>query len=136
MAVIGFNLNKINVEKDPDFKGKVSIKNNVTIKEVEKADLFLGKTKQEALRFIFQYTSDYEPKFGKILLEGNVMFVEEKEKVSKILKEWKNGKKIEADIMTVLLNNILSKCNIEALMLSRDAGLPPPVPMPRVGVKK
>lgn len=136
MAVIGFSLNKIEVEKKPDYKGKVSIKNNVSIKDVEKADLFLGKTKQDSLKFTFTYASLYEPAFGKILLEGHVIFVEEDAKVKNILKSWKKDKKIEPEVMTILLNNILSKCNIEALMLSRDTGLPPPLPMPKVQVKK
>lgn len=136
MAVIGFSLNKINVEKKPEIKGKISIKNNVTIKDIEKADLFLGKAKQSALRFIFEYTSSYEPKMASILLEGHVLFVEEDKKAKKILDDWKKNKRIEPEVMATLLNNILAKCNIEALMLSRDTGLPPPVPMPKVNVKK
>jgi len=136
MVVVGFSFNKIEVEKKPDFKGKVSIKNNIQIKDVEKSDLFLGKTKQDSLKFTFEYSTVYEPGLGKISFTGNVLFVEEEKKIKDILKEWKKGKKIEAEVMTVLLNNILSKCNIEALMLSRDAGLPPPMPMPKVEVKK
>ena len=136
IGVIGFNFAKIEAERSPAVNGKISIKNNVQIKEVESSELFLGKNKQAGIRFKFEYSSTYEPKAGKIILTGDLLAVDEEEKVKEIVAEWKKNKKINPDVMAYILNNILNKCNIEAIILSREIALPAPVQLPRVQVKK
>lgn len=134
MAVIGFNFNKISIQREPVLKGKLNIKNNVTIKNVEKADLFLGKSKQDGIKYSFEFTSKYEPNAAEILLQGDVLSVEESAKAKEIIDGWKKNKKIPSDVMANILNNILTRCNIQALVLSRDVNLPPPIPLPKVKV--
>ena len=36
--------------------------------------------------------------------------------------------------MAGLLNTILTKCNVQALILSQEVNLPPPIPMPKVQI--
>ena len=132
MTIIGFNFNKINVEKGSTVRGKISISNNVAIKNIEEADLPFGKDKQNGLKFIFEFTSKYEPNAGSILLGGDVLYLEDSKKVKEILDVWKKDKKAPADIMGSILNTILAKCNIQALILSQDVNLPPPIPLPKV----
>ena len=134
MVVVGFNFTKINVEKKDNIKGKVNIANNVSIKSIEKADLSLGKAKQDGVKFIFEFTTDYEPDIANILLVGDVLFIDDEKKVKNILDEWKKTKKAPEDVMNQVLNTILSKCNVQALILSRDVNLPPPIPLPKVEV--
>jgi len=136
LGIIGFNLAKIEAERALQVKGKISIKNNIQIKDIEKADLFLGKSKQEGIRFRFEYISDYEPKAGKIMLVGELIAVEEADKVKEIIDSWKKDKKVSAEVMTQVLNSVLNKCNIQAIILSKEIGLPPPVQLPKVQVKK
>ena len=136
LGVIGFNLSKIEAERAAEIKGKLSIKNNIQIKDVQKSDLFLGKNKQDGIKFTFEYNSSYEPKAGKITLNGELVAVEESEKVKEIVDGWKKNKKIEADVMTQVINSVLSKCNIQAIILSKEINLPPPVQLPKVQVKK
>lgn len=134
MVVVGFNFSKIVVEKKESIKGKVNIANNVSIKSIEKADLSLGKAKQDGVKFIFEFTTDYEPDIANILLVGDVLFIDDEKKVKNILDEWKKTKKAPEDVMNQVLNTILSKCNVQALILSRDVNLPPPIPLPKVEV--
>ena len=49
-----------------------------------------------------------------------------------MIKQWAKDKKLDKPIMNVVLNNILAKCNVQAICMSRDIGLPPTIPMPRV----
>ncbi|MBW2981047.1 hypothetical protein KY360_06545 [Candidatus Woesearchaeota archaeon] len=134
MAVIGFNFNKIDVEKKDVGKGKVNISNNVAIKNIEQKGISLGKSKQDALRFTFEFTSKYEPKLGSILLGGDVLFLTDASKSKEILDGWKKDKKVPKDIMAGILNTVLAKCNIQALILSQEVNLPPPIPLPKVKV--
>ncbi len=134
MTIVGFNFTKINAEKSGLPKGKINIKNNVGIKNVEEADLSLGKSKQTGLRFVFEFTSSYEPKIGEITLTGEVLYLADEKTVKEILKEWKKDKKVQKDITAAVLNTVLQKSNIQALMLAQDINLPPPIPLPKVSV--
>ena len=136
MRIIGFDLNKINIERTGNVKGEIKINNNVAIKEIDKIAVPIKRENQEGLRFGFEFTSNYEPKLGHILINGNVVIVEDKKKAEDILKQWKKDKKAESDVMTAVLNTVLEKCNIEALILSRDVNLPPSIPLPKVKPKK
>jgi len=135
MAIIGFNFTAINAEKEGIAKGSIKISNEVTIKNVEEINLSLGKAKEKALKFMFEFISKYEPAIGKISIKGEILDIEDPKKTKEILKEWKKSKKVPKEVMTVLLNNILTKCNIKALVLSQDMNLPPPIPLPSVRVK-
>ncbi|MAG15487.1 hypothetical protein CMO88_00325 [Candidatus Woesearchaeota archaeon] len=132
MAIIGFNFTKILVEKKSKIKGKVDIKNNVSVKDVEATDIPIGTSKQNALKFIFEFTSDYSPSVGQILFNGDVLYVDDPAKQTEVLKNWKKNKQVPKETMSEILNTVLMRCNVEALLLSRDVNLPPPIPMPKV----
>ncbi len=136
MTVVGLQINKIVVEKFAPVKGKVSVNNNVAVKDVEKTDLTFGTTKQDALRFTYEFKASYEPKIAHITFEGSVTYFDAPAAIEEIHKGWKKDKKVPPEVMTNILNSILAKCNIEALLLSREVNLPPPIPMPRVKVNQ
>jgi len=136
MAIVGFNFSKISVEKKESVKGKISINNNITITNVEKKDLILGVAKQDGIRFEFEFTSKYEPKFADIILGGEVLYLGDAEEVKKVMDEWKKSKNIPKDVKVQVINAALTKCNIEALILSKEVNLPPPIPLPSVEATK
>ncbi len=135
MAIVGLNFTKIQAEKLESTKGKVNISNNVVVKDVEKSNLSLGNQTQDGLKFTFVYTSKYEPNFGNIELNGNLIFLEEPGKIEETLTKWSKEKKLPNDVMRETLNAILGRCNIQALIISKEINLPPPVPLPKVKVE-
>jgi len=137
MTILGMSFTKIDIEKKASMKGKVSINNNVTIKYVSAMDVSMGKVKQNAIKFGFEFSSKYEPGFGHINLTGELIYMAGDEKKTKELVDgWKKDKKMPPEIMTPVMNNILSKSNMEAIILSREINLPPPLPMPKVSAQK
>ncbi len=132
--IVGFGFTKLSAEKKEAAKGKIDISNNVTIKDVKEDSFSFGKGQQEVIKFIFEFTSKYEPNVGIILFEGELLYLEDPKKIKEILSSWKKEKKIAKELMAGLLNTILTKCNIQALILSQDINLPPPIPLPKVQV--
>ena len=132
--IVGFGFTKLSAEKHESAKGKIDINNNVSIKNVVEDDLSFGKEKHNVLKFIFEFTSKYEPSIVAILFEGELLYMEDPKKVKEILASWKKDKKIPKEIMAGLLNTILTKCNVQALILSQDINLPPPIPLPKVQI--
>jgi hypothetical protein len=132
MAIVGFNFTRMQTERLMPLEGKISINNNVSIKDISRMDLTLGSSKEPALRFLFEFTSEYEPKIGNITLNGDVTYLADEKRVQEILKDWKKDKRINKDLMTTILNHVLTKCNVQALLLSKEVNLPPPIPLPKL----
>ncbi len=135
MALLGFNFKKILAEKKTDSREKININNNVSIINVEQATFPIGAQTQEGSRIHFLFTTTYDPDFGTIELHGNLMYLAEEKEIKEIQKTWDKDKKLAPDLMKQVINAILGKCNIQALVMSRDVALPPPVPLPRVTVR-
>ena len=136
MTIVGFLFTKMHAEKKEGTKGKINISNNVSVKDVKESETAFSSENQKTISFQFFFTSKYEPDVGEISLEGNVIYMGKKDEVKKIMASWKKDKKIDKDIMKNILNTILTKCNIEALILSREISLPPPIPLPKVEQKE
>ena len=134
MVVVGFNFTKMNIERKNPVKGKVKITNNVGIKKVELQDLALGKTKQQGLKVTFEFVTKYETNIGEINLQGDLIFMADEKKLKEVADQWKKNKSVPKDVMTHILNNILNKCNVQALILSQQMNLPAPIPLPKVNV--
>lgn len=135
MSVVGIQFNKIVIEKKSPAKGKVNVNNNVAIQNVEKTDLTFGTSKQNAIRFDFEFKVQYDPGVAEMQFLGNLTYFEKAEVIDEVIKAWKKDKKVPKEIMTPVLNSVLAKCNVEALVLSREVNLPPPMPMPKVDLK-
>ena len=132
MTIIGFNFNNINVERKEGVTGKVNIKNNVAVKDVIDHPMDLGGGDQKAVKFLFEFVSSYEPGLGTIKLGGDLVYIETKANVKSLVDEWKKAKKVKKEVMANILNTVLTKCNIEALILSQKVNLPPPIQLPTV----
>lgn len=130
--IVGFNFTRISAEKMEGYKGKIDINNNVALKDVVQEDINLGKEKQNIIKFKFEFTCKYEPSLGMILFEGNVLYLDDPKKIKEIVASWKKDKIVPKDLMGMLLNQIMTKCNIHAIGLSQDINLPPPIPLPKV----
>ena len=133
--IVGFNFTKLSAEKNEKAKGKIDISNNVSIKDIQESDISFGKDKQSVIKFIFEFTSKYGPSVGTILFEGELLYLEEPKKIKELLGNWKKDKKVPKELMAGMLNTILTKCNIQALILSQEINLPPPIPIPKVQLK-
>ena len=129
MRIIGFNFKKIEVERKKEDSGKLEIKTNLNIQNIEKEKIDLAG---EILKFSFTYSVNYEPGFAEIVFKGTTLVVPTKpEDIKRILKEWKK-KKLSEDIRIPIFNFIMSKCNLKALQLEEEFSLPLHIPMPQI----
>lgn len=135
MAVIGFNFDKISVEKKNPIKGSVSVKNDISIVNVVKDSLVMGPKKENILRFDFEFSADYQPDIGRIDIEGNLIFTEKPGEIEKILASWKKDKTIPTDLMTQLVNIAIMRSNIKAFSLAQDVNLPTHIRLPTIRPK-
>ena len=129
MKIIGFNFDKINIEKLSNKIGKLEVKTNIDISEIKEVKSENTLMKEDFIGVQFAFNVNYEPDFVKINLSGNVLFAVESKLSKNILKQWKD-KKMPEDFRILLFNVILRKANLKALQLEEEMNLPLHVPMP------
>ncbi|UZE93743.1 MAG: hypothetical protein IB618_03170 [Candidatus Pacearchaeota archaeon] len=135
MAIIGFNIKKILVERKKLVRGEVKVNTKMNITDVKKQPVKITKGK-DVLSFDFDFAifykgvADHIGGVADIIFEGNVLYLTDPKDTTQILDAWKK-KEIPADVRIRILNTILAKCNIKALVLEEDLGLPPHIPLPR-----
>lgn len=129
MRVIGFNFRKFTAERKKDIKGKIEIKTNMDIENIEKDTLdFAG----DLLRFSFIYEIDYAPGHAKITFEGSVLVkTDKKEDLVRVINDWKKNK-VSEETKLLVFNFVMAKCNLKALQLEEEFSLPPHIPLPKL----
>lgn len=135
MPIVGFNIDKLNVEKKKPIEGEVRIKNDMAIKEVVEDKIELSNKKEAVLRFVFEFSTEYQEGIGDIKIGGHLLYLDKKEKIKEILDRWNEKKEMETNLLTRIVNTILVRCNIKALGLSQEMNLPPNIKIPTVSPK-
>jgi len=85
--------------------------------------------KGEETLFDFQYTASYGP-VGMIKLEGSLVY--ENDDAKKISDEWGKTRKVPNQTASHVHTAIMHACVPLAVGISKDLGLPPPIPLPQV----
>ncbi len=105
-----------------------------TIVSVEEKELpALGKD-GKVLAINFTFSVDYKPDIASIKVAGEILYLEEGERVG--AKTWAKSKSLPQEIMIEVYNMIFRKGLLKALVLSDDMQLPPPLQVPMVTPKK
>lgn len=139
MVVIGFNLKKLLVERKRIVKGELKVNTKMNLLDIKKEDVKLTAGK-DVLNFDFEFIINYISvanhvgNVADIIFDGNVLYLADPKDTKKILEDWKK-KEIEEEVKIKVLNTILTKCNLKALILEDEFGLPPHLPLPKFGPK-
>jgi len=89
---------------------------------------------ENAVNIKFKFVTSYEPKAGELKFEGNILY--QVEDAKKIVKQWKDGNKMDDKMALDVLNTIFRKCLAKAVELSDTLRLPPPIRFPIVTTEK
>ncbi len=130
MPVIAFNLERLLAEKNSPVNKNIKVENNMKITSVS-----LIPKRDNLLKFDFEFTTEYKPDIGNLKINGHLIFREENKKIKEILDTWRKNKKLNKEVMTLISNFILIKCNIKALGLSEQINLPPHIRLPMIQIE-
>ncbi|MEM1535076.1 MAG: hypothetical protein QW199_01305 [Candidatus Pacearchaeota archaeon] len=124
MPILNIFFTKISAEREQRI-GNVKVSARLNLKDPEESELKIENKK--VLVFPFEFELDYE-KNAKIILAGYLNYAEEKKRAEEILKGWKK----EKELSKLIFNFILTKCNLKALLIEDQLGLPYHLPMPKL----
>ena len=134
MVLLNFGFTSINVQKKKTTGKKVNIKTGLAITDVGISKA-VSPTDQKPFSVKFKYTAEYQPHAGSIELEGELIYLANKDDAEKITQQWKEKKQLPKAQAVPIYNRILHSCTVEALVLSREVSLPAPVNLPKLQVK-
>jgi hypothetical protein len=80
----------------------------------------------------FRFTTSYGP-IGTIKIEGRLLF---EGNAAEIASRWAKTMEMPENVANEVHNAIMHTCMPESVFLARDLHLPPPIPLPRVSVRK
>jgi archaellin len=133
MPIISFSYDKFLIEKKKPLEVPLNVDNGMKIVDIKEEDVAIsGGKKEKVLRFHYDYTVEYKPNQAEILIAGNLVFFEDKEKLEEVMARWNKDKKLPGDIMQLVMNNVLLRCQVKALALGQDLGLPPHIRLPSI----
>jgi len=124
MPITNIYFERIEASRKRKIKAKIKANASLTFKDVEESAELDNK---KVLLFPFEFSLSYEEE-AKINLAGYVVYIEDKKKAEKLKKDWRKNK----EFMKQLYNYALLKCNLKALLLEDQLGLPLHLPMPRI----
>ena len=133
MRLIGFNFDKISIEKLPQKEeqttDKINITSNINIDAVNNIKQTIFKTKEDLLGVKFTYLVDYSPEIAKIEFKGNLVVGVDSKLAKETLKKWEE-KQIPEDFKINIYNIIFKKANLKALQLEDEMNLPAHIQLP------
>ena len=135
MKVIGFNFDKISVEKLKDKTEKLNIKTNIDVFELNRIESDILKSKEDLIQAKFSYTVTYEPGYANIDLKGTALLSLEEKQAKEVLKEWKK-KQMPEEFRVFLFNVIMRKASLRSIHLEDELNLPIHIPLPFLNPKK
>ncbi len=129
MSIIGFNFEKIAVERKKVPQGEIKIANNVRLTDIKEEAIRVGEA-SKALKVGFEYKLDYGAELGNLTMLGNVIYLDDNKKQDAVLEAWKAKKPLETKFSLAITNTIMTKCNIKAIELCSEVNLPTHIRMP------
>lgn len=133
--IVNFTLDKISVNKKSQVKGTIEAKNSIKFLDIVEQPLPQGLNQQALLSFKFEYKVEYLPDIATTEIVGYIHLMTDKSTRDKILEDWDKRSRIEPSLSGQLVNYVFSKCGVMALSLSRQVGLPPHIPLPKIAIK-
>ncbi|MFT4313041.1 MAG: hypothetical protein ACMXYA_01415 [Candidatus Woesearchaeota archaeon] len=135
MSIIGFQLTKLAGNRS-EFSGRLQVTHNIQIQSVKAKDVQFTTDAQTALQVDFLFEQSFEPKAGKIEIEGFTVVLTEKAKADTILAEWEKKKSVSQDVLSEVMHYVYNKSLTHSIILAKEIGLPCPIPFPKLDVKK
>lgn len=131
LRILNINFTSINADREGVPQGNVKVNNNLSITNLEEANLGLEDTKK-GIKITFSSTTQFEPDIAEIVLDGEMTLLGNSEEAQKLLDTYEEKGTIHEDYRTKLLNNMMNKCSLESILISRELNLPSPVPLPKM----
>jgi hypothetical protein len=133
MPIIGLTFKGFSGKRG-DEKITSDIKVNSSPKVFDLKEVSVSAIGKKAISMQFDFTTSYTPKIGEIKIEGELLYMAEKNK--EVLEEWQKGERLPEDISMEVFNYLFKRCLLKVANIAEDLQLPAPIPFPKIKQKE
>lgn len=127
MNIFNIDFTKIQAEKQNVPQGDINVNNGINLKSLEKANMAMAEGKT-ALQLTFSFKALFQPDIGKVELEGNATILADDDEATEILDHWDENEAVPQEHSDQIINALMKKSSVQSILLSREVGLPSPLP--------
>lgn len=128
MRVESFEVTSIEAKRFSGTKEKLKnlrVDQNSTVTQIDRVS---DETASIEFRFLVNYSNK-----GFIKIEGGLKIMGE---LDELMDKWSSEGNMTNEVANIVHNVVVSNCLPTALLVSRDVKLPPPIPLPKINLKK
>ena len=129
-VVVGDQVTRILAERRGTSR-KMTISNNINVKNISKKDITIGDEVKQGLAFEFTFVSNYGNTGTKIELDITVFYSGNKKELDDLEKLWKDKKAVSEKVVLPVNNRALEVGMLQAIALAHQLRLPMPVRLPK-----
>lgn len=133
MTVIGFNFSKISASRNKAPKGNISVNRSCKPTSVIQTTI---AGNQQALKYTFEFSVKYKPDIGSINFEGTMVELVPADEQKKVLDSWEENNQLPPTSLERVMNELLNRCHVEAILMSKELNIPAPIKLPSVKVRQ
>ncbi|MGC8884937.1 MAG: hypothetical protein ACP5KK_00310 [Candidatus Nanoarchaeia archaeon] len=130
-VILGDQITKI-VAENKGVTKKMTIANNIVIKDVKKQEFVLEGERKPVLAIEFSFGSTYGESGSKIELDGKIFYSSDKKELENLEKAWRERKTLQNEAVELAIRNrALEVGLLQAVALANQLHLPAPIQLPR-----
>lgn len=130
MPVLGIRMNKLEASRNPTVvpEGPIRIAPSQRILDIKENQINSVSGKAKIIEIDFEFNVIYDPPVGDIRLNGTVIYQATEDIRKKIIKTWKDKKRIAPEVEKEIIANLTSRAFLIAMNCAREIGVPSPMP--------
>jgi hypothetical protein len=132
--IVGFNVDRIEAEKEQEVQGNLQINYVPQIEDV--SSVSVNAFDEEVAKIDFTFTVEYtagEKVQADIVIEGNVLWNGDTEE---LVETWEESEELPEKIQAPLMNDLYRKLISESVGIADTLNMLPPIPTPQVQQNK
>ncbi|AIU70396.1 hypothetical protein TEU_08670 [Thermococcus eurythermalis] len=138
MPVLGYNITKVDVERDAQniASGQVEVKLSPRIKELRLGEVRTPTGKVTGIEVLFAYEISYNPQIARAVIEGSILYLPpQKDKTDEILNIWEEEKKVDSRLFVEVINFLSVQLLPMLTVIAKEMRLPYHIPVPRAELR-
>ena len=125
MNIFNIDFTKIQAEKQNVPQGDINVNNGINIEDIAEAKMAVAEGKT-AMNLTFKAL--FQPDIGSVELNGTATLLADDDEATNILEHWEENESVPQEHGDQIINALMKKSSVQSILLSREVGLPSPLP--------
>lgn len=127
MNIFNIDFNSVHAEQTNVPQGDINVNNGINLQNLEKTDMTVAQGKT-AIKLTFTFKAEFKPDIGLVELNGTATLLGDDDEAQTLLDHWDKNQAVPQEHSEQIINALMKKSSVQSILLSREVGLPSPLP--------